>query len=185
MEFKVVNQQLEARFEEILRRIRRLQSGGTIDSLKAVGADTDHQIGASYVSLKQLASRYEADESLALLLWNTQQREEQIIACLLFPPAMNKEKITQLAKSCLNFEIAGYLGSLYLYKHPLLTEFAGEWLDSEIPFRQVAALTALARHRILYKMDSQVSEAFFQAAVNRNYSDRYVQMTAERYRFNI
>lgn len=54
MDFKIVDKNLDSRLREILRRIRRLQSGGTIDSLKEIGANTDNQIGASYVSLKQL-----------------------------------------------------------------------------------------------------------------------------------
>ena len=80
MDFKIVNKKSEFLYQEILRRIHRLQSGATIDSLKTVGANTDNQIGASYVSLKQLASQYQPNETLALLLWNTQKREEQIIA---------------------------------------------------------------------------------------------------------
>ena len=83
----------ERSFQQILSRIRRLQSGGTIDSLQDIGANTDHQIGASYVSLKELAATYPPDEKLALLLWNQGQREEQIVACLLFPQDLNKEKL--------------------------------------------------------------------------------------------
>lgn len=185
MDFKIVDNQLNARFQEILHRIQRLQSGGTIDSLKEIGADTKQQIGASYVSLKQLAIHYEPEEQLALLLWSTQKREEQIIACLLLPADSNKEKITQLVKNSLNFEIAGYFGSLYLYKHSYLTEIAIEWLNSEEPMLQIATLTALARHRIIYKKDNRISEELFSAAVNRDYKDKYVQLAAERYRFNI
>lgn len=185
MEIKIVDQKLEARFQEILRRIGRLQSGGTIDSLKDIGANTDKQIGASYLSLKQLADHYQPNESIALLLWNTHRREEQIIACLLFPENINKEKITQLSIHCLNFEIAGYLGALYLFHYPFLAEVAASWLDSDVPFQQLAVLTALARHRIINKENSKVSADFFYKAVHRNYKDKYVQLAAERYRFNI
>ena len=118
MDFSIIDPHTNAVFQQILSRIRRLQSGGTIDSLQDIGANTDHQIGASYVSLKELSAAYPPDEKLALLLWNQGQREEQIVACLLFPQDLNKEKITQLAPHCLHFEIAGYLGSLYLYKRP-------------------------------------------------------------------
>lgn len=185
MDFTVVNKETEKTFEELLRRIHRLQSGGTLDSLKDIGASTEKQIGASYVSLKQLANSYEPNEQLAWLLWNKQKREEQIIACMLFPPDMNKEKITQLSKSCLNSEIAGYLGSLYLYKHPELEKVIPEWMDTEIPFLQLATLTAMARHLIIYKDKSQISKEFFQNIINKNYKDKEVRLAAERYRFNI
>lgn len=184
MGFKIIDKELGSRFEEIRRRIHRLQSGGTIDSLKEIGADTANQIGASYVSLKQLAGNYATDESLAVLLWNTQKREEQIVACFLFPPDMNREKITQLISQCLSFEIAGYLGSLYLHKRQDLATLTPLWLDSEIPFRQIAILTALARHLIIYKEDPSITKDFFQSALNRNFKDKYVQLAVERYRFN-
>lgn len=184
-DFKIVDKNLNSRYEEIRRRIRRLQSGGTIDSLQEIGANTDKQIGASYVSLKQLASVYKPDEQLALLLWNTQHREEQIVACLLLPKEINKEKITQLTKNCLNLEIAGYLGSQYLFRYPYLTEIMNEWVESDVPSQQIAILTALARHLIMNKKDSQITETYFQSVVTRKYKNKYVQLAAERYRFNI
>ena len=98
---------------------------------------------------------------------------------------LNKEKITQLAPHCLHFEIAGYLGSLYLYKRPDLLELAEEWLNSENPFMQLAIMTALARYLILNKESDKISKDYFRTVVNRNYKDKYVQLAAERYRFNI
>ena len=118
MDFKIVDKYLDSCFQELLRQINRLQSGGTIDSLNTIGVNTTHQIGASFVSLKQLASKYSPNEPLALLLWNTQKREQQIVSCMLLPENTNKEKITQLIQTCLDFEIAEYFGSLYLQKHP-------------------------------------------------------------------
>ena len=50
MDFSIIDPHTNAVFQQILSRIRRLQSGGTIDSLQDIGANTDHQIGASYVS---------------------------------------------------------------------------------------------------------------------------------------
>ena len=174
MDFSIIDPHTNAVFQQILSRIRRLQSGGTIDSLQDIGANTDHQIGASYVSLKELSAAYPPDE-----------KEEQIVACLLFPQDLNKEKITQLAPHCLHFEIAGYLGSLYLYKRPDLLELAEEWLNSENPFMQLAIMTALARYLILNKESDKISKDYFRTVVNRNYKDKYVQLAAERYRFNI
>ena len=63
MDFSIIDPHTNAVFQQILSRIRRLQSGGTIDSLQDIGANTDHQIGASYVSLKELAATYPPDEN--------------------------------------------------------------------------------------------------------------------------
>lgn len=185
MDFKIVDKNLETSFQEIRRRIWRLQSGGTIDSLKTIGANTDRQIGASFVSLKQLAGKYTPDESLALLLWNTRQREEQIVACLLFPKETNKEKITQLFPDCLNFEIAEYFGSLYLQSHPQLLELSADWLKSENPYQAAAALTALAKYLILNKNACAKQKELFDSALQCEFKDKYVQLLANRYRHNL
>ena len=184
-DFILLNPRLEKTFTEICNRIRRLQSGGTIDSLQAIGATTANQIGASYVSLKTLASEYLPDEKLATLLWKQQKREEQIIACFLFPHAMNTEKITQFTETCNSHEIAGYLGSVFLYRHPELAEIVPVWLQSGKPFLQVAALSAAARHLLINKDKPQISEETFKRFVNQKYPDKYVELVAQRYRFNI
>ncbi len=104
---------------------------------------------------------------------------------MLLPENTNKEKITQLIQTCLDFEIAEYFGSLYLQKHPQLTEVSANWLDSENPFQQTAALTALARYLILHKKNNKTQTELFQAAIRRNFKDKYVQLLVNRYRFNI
>lgn len=185
MDFELIDKTADSQFKELERRIWRLQSGGTIDSLKTIGAETSHQIGASFVSLKQLAVRYTPNEQLAKLLWNTEKREEQIVACFLIPTDINKEKIAQLFNNCLNAEIAGYLGSVYLYKHPQLVELAEEFLDSGLVLQQVASLTALAKHLIINKKNSLFSKEYFSDILNREYKDKFVRLTAERYRFNL
>lgn len=185
MEVTVIEPALQKKFQEITRRIRRLQSGGTLDSLKTIGADTSRQIGASYVSLKELAKTYPPDEKLALLLWNQQKREEQIVACFLFPQGINKEKITQLVATCLTPEIAGYIGSVYLTPSPDLADLVPSFLASQEPFLQIAALTAMARYFIINPEGTAISKEVFKKAVCTFYENKYVQIVAERYRFNI
>lgn len=184
-DFILLNPQLEKTFAEICNRIRCLQSGGTIDSLQTIGAATANQIGASYVSLKALATEYLPDEKLATLLWKQQKREEQIMACFLFPLSMNREKITQFAKTCSSYEIAGYLGSIFLCQHAELAEIVSDWGKSDSPFLQIAVLSAAARHLIISKNKSLISETEFKRLVSQSYSDKYVELVAQRYRFNI
>lgn len=171
-----------ARLREIRKRIFRLQNGGHIESLKNLGIDTAGQIGASFVSLKNLAAGYEPDENLATLLWYTHRREEQILACFLLPKKINKEKITQLIGSCYNEEIAEYFGSIYLCHSEELPVLTEEWKDSPLPFRQIALLTAYARHFLLYKSNPVLSRDLFKTLVNKEYENKYVNLVAGRYR---
>ena len=41
------------------------------------------------------------------------------------------------------------------------------------------------RYLILNKESDKISKDYFRTVVNRNYKDKYVQLAAERYRFNI
>lgn len=180
MDFFIIDKDLQEEFDQLSRRIRRLQNGGCIDSLRHLGVDTDKQIGASFLSLKTLASNYTPNEKLAVLLWNTQKREEQIMACFLFPEGMNKEKFTQLLQKCGKYEIAEYFGSQYLASYPGILSVVTEWLADDNPHLQVAALTAAARHRILNKTASVITPEFMQKICSRNYEDKYVDMIARR-----
>lgn len=180
--YTVLQPETEQKLNEIRRRIRRLQNRGNIESLKNLGVDTSDQIGASFISLKTLASTYSPDEQLATLLWNIRKREEQIIACFLLPKKINKEKITQLIQDCCNTEIAEYFGSLYLCHEENLAEIALEWGDSDEPFRQISALTACARHFILYKSAPKIALDLFKTLINKEYNDKYVNLVASRYR---
>ena len=97
MEVFPIDKKVEQLFKEVSRRIFRLQNGRSLDSMERIGADTRGQIGASYLSLKNLAGQYQPDLRLAQLLWGTKKREEQIVACFLFPvQELITEKITQL-----------------------------------------------------------------------------------------
>lgn len=95
MEVFPIDKKVEQLFKEVSRRIFRLQNGRSLDSMERIGADTRGQIGASYLSLKNLAGQYQPDLRLAQLLWGTKKREEQIVACFLFPvQELITEKIT-------------------------------------------------------------------------------------------
>lgn len=85
MEVFPIDKKVEQLFKEVSRRIFRLQNGRSLDSMERIGADTRGQIGASYLSLKNLAGQYQPDLRLAQLLWGTKKREEQI-RCLFFIP---------------------------------------------------------------------------------------------------
>lgn len=181
MDFFIIDKELQEKFDQLSRRIRRLQNGGCIDSLRHLGVDTEKQVGASFLSLKTLAANYLPDEKLAVLLWNTRKREEQIMACLLLPKETNKEKITQLLQECHKFEIAEYFGSQYLASYPGILPVITEWIADKNPYLQVAALIATARHRILNKTESLVTPEFYKEIISRNYEDKYVRLIAHRF----
>ena len=184
MQFKPITPSTEQKFRDLRRRINKLQSGGTVDSLINIGANVDNLIGASYLSLKNLALRYDKDYDLALLLWNTQKREEQIVSCFLLPDDLITEKIIQLMDVCMSFEIATYIGSVYLYKHKELEVIVANWSQNGSVLMQNAALTAAARFLILNKDVSQERKDSLNKYFKQVYSDKHIQALANRYRLN-
>ena len=182
MDYVILTKETEEKIQEIRRRIRRLQNWGNITSLRHLSVSTSQQVGASFVSLKELAARYTPDKTVAEALWLTRQREEQILACFLLPKTINKEKITQFMPYCLNPEIAEYMGSLVIASHPDIREIIENWSQSSEPFLQIAALCAGARHLVLHKTAPLISQEEFKTLVTKEYEDRYVRLVAERYR---
>ena len=170
MEVYPISKETEQTFKEISRRIFRLQNGRSLDSMENVGADTRGQIGASYLSLKNLATRYPKEQKLAQLLWGTGRREEQIVACFLFPVEdLITEKITQLLQHCHSFEIAEYFGTLVLAK--------GKDLKSRV---DGAALTAIGRNRIDNKLNPVFTDSYIQEIDPNKFIAPHVQMVYNR-----
>lgn len=176
-----INKETEQTFKEISRRIFRLQNGRSLDSMENVGADTRGQIGASYLSLKNLATRYPKDQKVAQLLWGTGRREEQIVACFLFPVEdLITEKITQLLEHCHSFEIAEYFGTLVLSKRKDLENRVSEYLQSASPFLQSAALTAIGRNRIDNKLNPVFTDSYIREIDTNKFIEPHVQTVYNR-----
>lgn len=181
MEVFPIDKKVEQLFKEVSRRIFRLQNGRSLDSMERIGADTRGQIGASYLSLKNLAGQYQPDLRLAQLLWGTKKREEQIVACFLFPvQELITEKITQLLQFCYNFEIAEYFGTLVLSKRENVEQMVNEYLNSDHPYLQVAALTAIGRSRIDRKLNSPFTDSYILNIDRNKFTDTNVQKVYDR-----
>jgi hypothetical protein len=91
MEYLLDNPVTERAYQEILRNLKPLQNGEVADSMAQRGVVYKLNLGASIISLQQLAGRYSPDHLLALKLWNKQWRETMILATLLEKP----EEVTE------------------------------------------------------------------------------------------
>jgi hypothetical protein len=74
---------IEILFQEILRKTKTLQNGVTAASMKKRGIAYKINLGASIISLQQLAANYSRNHLLAFKLWNKQWRESMILATML------------------------------------------------------------------------------------------------------
>jgi hypothetical protein len=91
MEYLLDDPASERAYQEILRKVKLLKNGETSNSMTQRGVIYKMNLGASVVSLRQLADNYKPDHLLALKLWNKQWRESMIMATLLEKP----EEVTE------------------------------------------------------------------------------------------
>lgn len=182
-EFRPIDPHHEHIFKEISRRIFRLQSGKSLDSMEKIGANTNGQIGASYLSLKTLAQNYSQDLETALLLWGTGKREEQIVACFLIPnDELIKEKITQLLDLCHSLELAEYFGTLVLSRCAEQVLLVNEFLQTDNANLQIAALACISRNRIIKKTESPFTDNYIRGINTKQFKSPYVLNAYNRLR---
>ncbi|MDL2231609.1 hypothetical protein LJB85_02590 [Porphyromonadaceae bacterium OttesenSCG-928-L07] len=181
MEYIVLDQETEKKLNEITKKISALQNWGYDESVKNLHIDQKKYNGAGFIDLKRLANNYQPDLNMASILWNTQKREEQIVACFLLPTDTNKEKITQLASLCSTYEVAEYLGAIHIAKRTDLPEIISLWKNTTDALQQTALLTAVARHLITQQEAPLITTEEFQQLLNQKYEDKYVQLIIKRH----
>ena len=74
MEYLLDNPVSEKSYQEILKKVKLLQNREVADSMTQRGVVYKLNLGASVVSLRQLAEKYHPDHLLSLKLWNKQWR---------------------------------------------------------------------------------------------------------------
>ncbi len=182
-EFIVLTPELESMYKQLKRRIHRLQSGGTIDSIIGIGVDPGNQIGASFQALKNLAAAYDEDDKLARMLWADSKREEQIVAMFLFKNNLDAEQVVALLNNAVSYEVAEYAGSQWIANNIHVDDLLDKLFHEENEMVQIAMISASARLLMLKERGiSEVSQVAEQYIV-RTYSTHYAEMVARRYRF--
>jgi 3-methyladenine DNA glycosylase AlkD len=124
MEYLLDDPESEQIFQDILRKIRPLQNGEVADSMTKRGIEYKINLGASVISLQQLAAQYKPNHLVALKLWNKQWRETMILATLLDEPAaVTSNQMDFWAKNFRNIEIAMNLFSKTIIAYEKATEY--------------------------------------------------------------
>ena len=90
------------------------------------------------------------------------------------------EKITQLLQHCYNFEIAEYFGTLVLSKRENVEQMVNEYLNSDQPYLQITALTAIGRSRIDRKLNSPFTDSYILNIDRNKFADINVQKVYDR-----
>lgn len=146
MEYLLDDPVSERLYQEILRKVRPLQNGEVADSMTKRGVIYKLNLGASVVSLQQLAKDYTPNHLLALKLWNKQWRETIILATLLEKPdEVTENQMDFWVKQIRQVEIAEQAAMNLLSKSPFAYEKAVEYCLAKKELSKITGLLMMGR----------------------------------------
>jgi 3-methyladenine DNA glycosylase AlkD len=161
MEYLLDNPASETVYQEILRRVKPLQNREVSDSMTRRGVVYKLNLGASVVSLQQLAANYKPDHLLALKLWNKQWRETMILATLLEKPdEITENQMDFWVKQIQQVEIAEQVAMNLLSRFPNAYEKAVEYCLARKSMCKITGLLTMGR---LALMDKKATNDKFEA----------------------
>ena len=164
MEYLLDNPASETVYQEILRRVKPLQNREVSDSMIRRGVVYKLNLGASVVSLQQLAANYKPDHLLALKLWNKQWRETMILATLLEKPEeITENQMDFWVKQIQQVEMAEQLAMNLLSRSPFAFEKAMEYCLARKSMCKITGLLVMGRLALTdKKANNDQFEAFLE-----------------------
>ncbi|MCX6222167.1 MAG: hypothetical protein NTZ69_14400 [Bacteroidia bacterium] len=164
MEYLLDDPVSERLYQEILRKVRPLQNGEVADSMTRRGVIYKLNLGASIVSLQQLAQNYTPNHLLALKLWNKQWRETMILATLLEKPdEMTENQMDFWVKQIRQVEIAEQMAMNLFSKSPIAYEKAVEYCLAKKELSKITGLLMMGRLALTdRKAGNEKFEAFLE-----------------------
>jgi hypothetical protein len=146
MEYLLDDPVSERLYQEILRKVKPLQNGEVSDSMTQRGVIYKLNLGASIVSLQNLASEYSPNHLLALKLWNKQWRETIILATLLeIPEEVTENQMDFWVKQIQQTEIAEQVAMNLFSKTRFAYEKAIEFCLGRKTLSKITGLLMMGR----------------------------------------
>jgi len=164
MEYLLDDPVSERLYQEILRKVKPLQNGEVADSMTKRGVIYKLNLGASIVSLQQLAQNYTPNHLLALKLWNKQWRETMILATLLeIADKMTENQMDFWVKQIRQVEIAEQAAMNLFSKSPFAYEKAVEYCLAKKELSKITGLLMMGRLALTDRTaDNERFEAFLE-----------------------
>ncbi len=146
MEYLLDDPVSERIYQEILRKVRPLQNREVLDSMTQRGVVYKLNLGASVISLQNLAAEYTKNHLLALKLWNKQWRETMILATLLEKPEeVTENQMDFWVRQIQHTEIAEQTAMNLFSKTPFAYEKAIEFCLGKKTLCKITGLLMMGR----------------------------------------
>lgn len=128
--------------------LRSAMNGVAAQSIRESGMAYRLVYGVELPRLREIAASFAPDRQLALQLWQSEVREEKMLALLLFPSeAFDRDLATLWAESLRpeQAELAGLMSMELLVKEPYAPDLAFVWMADERPMLQLCGFQTLTR----------------------------------------
>ena len=146
MNYTFINPEIEAQITEIKLKIRLSMNGIVSDQMIRNGIVYQKNFGVSIPRIKEIASNYTPNHSLALQLWNLHIRETMIMSTLLEPVGEFTIQSAGILVSQINqIEIAEQACMNLFCKLPFASELSKEWVQSVTIWEQITGFLLAAR----------------------------------------
>jgi hypothetical protein len=164
MEYLLDDPFSEKIYQELLRRVKPLQNGEVSDSMTKRGVIYKLNLGASIISLQQLAGNYSPNHLVALKLWNKQWRETMILATLLEKPEeVTENQMDFWVRQIQQVEIAEQAAMNLFSKTPFAWEKAIEYCLAKKTLSKITGLLMMGRLALTDReADNEKFEAFLE-----------------------
>lgn len=141
-----MNEDIQARVQEIKRSFRLVMDGATASSMREKGLNYKLNWGASMVMLRQMAEEIGQDYDLAIALWKENIRECKMLATMLMPADKMLPEVADLwMEQITTIEVAEQ-AAFNLYQHlPFAADMAFRYIATDAPLYQLTGFHILSR----------------------------------------
>ncbi|MBW7877238.1 MAG: DNA alkylation repair protein [Candidatus Cloacimonetes bacterium] len=118
----------------------------TLNQLESLGSEkvrvqnlkhgaTENQFGVKLGDIRKVATKIKQNDSLAKELWDTRNLEARLLCILLLKPEkLSSEEVEQMLRSVDCVQVADWLSSYIIKKHPQKEAMRLKWMEDKDPW---------------------------------------------------
>ena len=161
--YSIVNEEITKELKKINLQLHLSMNGITSDKMNAINKNYLLNQGVSWTRIKEIASQFTPNSTIAQLLWNTNKREQQLIATLLIPiESCNEETMNKWMQNNNTYETSDALAKL-IAKSQISNQSILSWLKRN-DFNKHIAIQAINNR--LNNIDNLTLDTFLEQLFN-------------------
>lgn len=136
---------MQLKTQQVLDQLKSLENEKNRQGMKRFGINTEHALGISMKTLRQVARSYPKDHQLALGLWKSQIHEARLLAVLIDDPKqLTEQQMEAWVKDIQSWDLCDQACSKLFDKWPGAYAKAREWATREEEFVKRAGFVLMA-----------------------------------------